>query len=162
MTAESAWEQTLIVNDRVVRINIDRTNVPESMSIEVEVDGRRVRGWEEPGWRHLSLGLSTGALYWWSARRLVAITLDPPAVEDEISWDEDVLAAFGLGEDGDHHWLIISESAISMVRGSAVVSRLEFGEVVTRFLKQGSVVEIETADGRMSSVMVGPDGLQTR
>jgi hypothetical protein len=157
MTGSSILEHVLVVEASVVRLAIDQANRPESISVEVDIDGRRLRGWEEPGWRDVCFGVAAGMLYWWSARRIAVVTMRPPTVEVEISYDEDILLAFHLAELG---WLVVGETSLSIVREGIVTSRLEFGEVIAACRRDGDLVVVDTIDGRSIVVALESDGLR--
>ena len=157
MTDSSIHEHLLVVGASVVHVAIDQANRPESISVEVDIDGRRLRGWEEPGWSDVCFGVDAGVLYWWSARRIVVVTMRPPTVELENSYDEDILLAFHLAELG---WLVVGETSLSIVREGIVTSRLEFDEVVAACRKDGDLVVVDTIDGRTFAVALESDGLR--
>jgi hypothetical protein len=159
MTALLAREQKFVVDDHVVRAILDEVNRPESISLELVVDGRRLRGWEEPGWRDIGFGAALGTFYWWSARRVVCVVFTATAeVASEITYDEDVLLAF-LTRSG---LLIVGETSVSVVRGSVVVSRVELDDVIDGSRLEGDQLVIETMDGRSVAVVIESDGLRLR
>ncbi len=157
MTAESARNQVVVVGDHFVHLTIDEVYRPESISVDVAIDGNRLRGWEEPGWRGISFGALAGSFYWWSARRIVLLTLKPAAVAAEIAYDEDILVVFHLGTPG---WLLVGETSVSVVRADIITSRLEFGEVIAACRRNDDRLLIETADGSSLVVELEPDGLR--
>ena len=85
--------QTIVVDTSLFEVSIDRSDAPRAMSVELTRNGMRVRGWEEPGWRDLGIGVSRGRFYWWSARRLVVVGVEGQVVL-EMETDEDILVVF--------------------------------------------------------------------
>lgn len=106
--------QVLVVDDRVVTVVTDTSDAPQTTGVEVNIDGQRLRSWEEPGWRRIGLGVANGRPFWWSARRLVVLELEPSRVGAEMTTDEDILFAFAHDQTG---WLVISETSIRLLRG---------------------------------------------
>jgi hypothetical protein len=151
MSTRLAREQMLVIDGHVIRAELDEANRPESISIEVVVDGRRLRGWEEPGWREIGFGAAPGMFFWWSARRVVRVDLEVSVqVADEVTYDEDVLLAlvmrFGL--------LIVGETSVSVLSDGAVVSRLELDDVIAGGYLDGGDLVVEMFDGRSFRVAV--------
>lgn len=159
MNNATAREQVIVIHDHLVHLLTDEANRPESISVVVTVDGRRLRGWEEPGWRSVAVGMTTGALYWWSARRLVLIALESQTVVDEVSYDEDILFAFHLGDRG---WLVIGETSVSIVSAGATTSRMEFDDTITTCLWKDGCLAVTMSDDRAIVMSLEADGLQVR
>jgi hypothetical protein len=157
MTTETARGQVVVLGDHIVHLTIDEVNRPESVSLDVAIDGNRLRGWEEPGWRGISLGALAELFYWWSARRIVVLALDPAAVAAEIAYDEDILFVFHLG---GVEWLVVGESSVSTVSAGIAISRLEFGEVIVACRRDGDVLAVETSDSSSFVIALEPDGLR--
>ena len=157
MTTEAVRSQVVVLGDHIVHLTIDDVNRPESISLDVAIDGKRLRGWEEPGWRGISLGAFAESFYWWSARRIVVLTLDPAAVTAEIAYDEDILLAFHLGA---VEWLVVGETSVSTVNAGVAISRLDFGEVIVASRRDGDLLAVETSDGSSFVVALDPDGLR--
>lgn len=157
MSDATIREHVIVIDDHIVHLTIDQANRPESISVEVNLDWRRLRGWEEPGWRDVSFGAAAGLFYWWSARRMVALTLDPAAVVAEIAYDEDIVLAFPLGAAG---WLVVGETSVTIVRAGIPISRLDFGEVIAVCCRHGDSLDVVTSEGSSFVVVLDPDGLR--
>ncbi len=141
--------QVLVVDDRLVTVMTDTSDAPRATSVEVCIDGQRLRGWEEPGWRPIGLGVANGRPFWWSARRLVALDLEPSRVAVDVTTDEDILFAFALAH---ARWLVVAETSVRLLRGIEEVSRLDLGEVVSGCSLSGAMLTIGLGDG--SSIRV--------
>lgn len=157
MSAASDRELVFVVDEHVARVVVSEVNRPESLSVEVVVDDRRVRGWEEPGWRDVAFGATAGSFYWWSARRVVRVVLAPSvAVAEEITYDEDVLLVFVT----DCGILLVGETSVSLVQDGAVASRVEIDDVIISGHVVGGRLVVETMDGRSLVALIEPSGLR--
>lgn len=143
---------TVIVQDRVIRIRADRSASPQSMIVRAELDDGRSWVFDEPGWRELSFGVSGGALYWWSARRLVRLPVaDEAGVPATITANEDIILAFLVGES----WVLVCESSIRLCDAyGQEISRLEFGEVFSSARWEGDKLMVDTETGAAIGVLV--------
>ncbi|MCP4307571.1 MAG: hypothetical protein GY788_22405 [bacterium] len=117
---------TLVIDDRVVQVRVDRSGAPRSMVVNVEVDYERSWSFEEPGWQEVAFGVSEGRVYWWSARRLVVVPLDRGGEPMVLSVDEDIRFVFGVPEG----WILVCETSVRLVADGQEVSRVELGEVL--------------------------------
>jgi hypothetical protein len=61
MTESHDFSQRLIIERSVVENVADDSDAPRAISVEVTIDGDRLRGWEEPGWRQVGLGSASGS-----------------------------------------------------------------------------------------------------
>lgn len=122
--------QVLVIDDHVIRLDVEDEDAPHRLLVTAYVDDRRIRSWEEPGWRNIGFGADAGLPYWWSARRFVALPT-ATGVSDmslEVDVGEDILLAFGqLGR-----WLLVCETSVRLIDGvgGQELARLEFGEVI--------------------------------
>lgn len=154
---DSLSVQMLVVGNSIFEVSVDHSDAPRSVSVEVRQDGRRVRGWEEPGWRPIALGAAGDAFYWWSARRLSV--LGSERVQFEAETTEDVLYVFST----PYGWLIVCESSARLALEAGGLTRtVEFDEVVGSCRFDGVDLEVELTNGAQRSVRVTGDGLCVR
>jgi len=156
MTDEHFVQRNLIVDDHIVRFAIDAAAAPMSLSVEVYVDGRRVRSWEEPGWRDIQLGVTRGRPYWWSARRLVALPLDASERPLEVTIDEDVVFVFGL----QTGWLVVAETSVRLLHDGDETARLELSDVVESCTFDGTTLHVAMGNAATAAIIVSATELQ--
>jgi hypothetical protein len=151
---DSVALQTLVVGTSIFEMSVDHSDAPRSLSVEVRQDGLRVRGWEEPGWRTIGLGLAGETFYWWSARRLVVLGLQRVQFETETT--EDLLYAFAT----QYGWLIVCETSARLVQEVGDSPKgVEFDDVVGSCHFDGVLLKVELTNGTQRSVEVTFDGL---
>lgn len=154
MTEQDLGALTLVAGRHVVQVRVDRSG-PRSMVVSVEVDYQRAWLFEEPGWQDLAYGISGGVVYWWSARHLVIVPVEPQGDPKVIPTNEDIHLVFAV----DNGWLLVCESSVRLFADFKEISRLEFGEVVTTARWDDSHLVIGNADGRDVTVTVSDDDL---
>ncbi len=160
MTDSHDFLQILIVEGSVVEIVADGSDAPRAISVEVTIDGDRLRGWEEPGWREVGLGSASGLFYWWSARRLVVVDLAQRHVRFEAEVEDDILCAFFVAPTS---WLVVTETTARLIHQNGdAISRVECDEVVERCRYDGSILHLVLSNERHVEIDVGHDELCLR
>ena len=127
MTSGADHETTHVVGNHVVLIAQDDRDLPCSLEVTVQLDGRRLPSYEEPGWRPLGYGVVDHLFCWWSARRLVSLLTDAtPLLLDQLDAGEDILLVFRA----QNRWLFVCETSLRLVRDNKEVSPLDFPDVI--------------------------------
>jgi hypothetical protein len=144
---------TFVVGPHFIVIELDVQDVPRSLGVTLHLDGRRLRSFEEPGWRSLGYGLSDRHFYWWSARRLMTLALPYPSGDldshlDQFDVDEDILEVFSFA----HSWLFVCETSLRLVTGHREAGRLEYPEVILEAYLKGDQIVVQEVGGRQSRV----------
>ncbi len=126
MSGSEIW--TVVAGLRVAEIELKTDDQSCSVGLSVRVDGVERWSSEEPGWRDIACGVDE-SLFVWSARRLVIVPLTPGFDDGvyTVDCEEDILVVFRIEE----RWLLVCESSLKVVAGSAELSRLELPEVVS-------------------------------
>lgn len=141
---------SLVANRRLIEIELERDDIPQSISVAVRVDGQRRWSSEEPGWRELGVGAAGDRAYFWSARRLVELRVEREAEALVFDTDEDILVSFAYG-DG---FLLICETSVRLVGTGDESARLEMPEVIESARWSDDVLELRDAAGAAHQVAV--------
>lgn len=156
MTGAERRITTMIVGSRIFTFEIDDEDVPSSLGIVVSVDGGRRWSSEEPGWRDLALGVDGLCVYWWSARRLMAL-VEPDSQEVlVIDSDEDILWVFRARED----WILVCETSVQLRTVEREGSRIELADVIQEARWDGALLVLRDDSGTTISVEAGDGRLR--
>lgn len=142
---------TLVADQRVIEVERDTDDRPQSLGLTVRVDGEKRWGSEEPGWRDVGCGITGHDVFVWSARRLVVVPLSHKAAVRAFDSDEDIVIASPV----TGAWLLVCETSLRLV-GAAQDSRLELSDVVEEASWDGDRLRLRCADG--SETWIGVDG----
>jgi hypothetical protein len=161
MNSHGAAITTFVVWGHVVVLELDMLDLPRSLGVTLHLNGRRLRSFEEPGWKPLGYGVSDREFYWWSARRLVALGLPSPPEDqgasfDQFDVDEDILEVFCLSPG----WLFVCETSLRLVVEHRETARLQYPEVVVEAYLEGDQIIVQEADGRLSRVDIDVHNLR--
>lgn len=150
---------TFVAGGHVVRLEAsDLGLAPRSVEVKVTLDFGRQWSYSEPGWRTMSVGVSGGHAYWWSARHLVLLPNDTFGDPEVVDADEDILLVFRV----DAGWLLVCETSLRLSNGQREISRMELPDIVVRghwkdstlVIETGQlVIEVEVVQGRLEAVL---------
>lgn len=141
---------TLVANRRLIEIETERDDVPQSIGVAVRIDGHRRWSSEEPGWRELGVGVTVDGVYFWSARRLVELPIDDEAEATVLDADEDILVSFA----NDDGFVLVCETSVRLMLMGRESARLEMPEVIELARWQDDVLELRDAAGATHQVAV--------
>jgi len=148
-------ETVFVVGDHLVLVAIDGQDAPTSLEVTLHLDGRRVRSFEEVGWRVPRYGVADLTFYWWSARRVVSVPLGAPTEIDQVEADEDIIFVFRR----PGGWLLVCETSLRLVLGGQEVARLEYPDVLIEAYVEGDQVVLRDASGSTRRAAVKSRGL---
>ncbi len=148
-------ETVVVVGDHVVLVTVDSQDAPTSLEVTLHVDGRRLRSFEEEGWRVPRYGVADLTFFWWSARRVVSVSVDAPDQIEQLGADEDIVVVFRR----PGGWLLVCETSLRLVLGGQEVARLEYGDVLTDAVIEGEQVVLRDAAGSVNRAAVTSRGL---
>lgn len=147
---------TVVVGQRVFAFHTDARDTPRSLSINVSVDGVSQWSSEEPGWQELAVGVEGRSVYWWSARRLMALENSEPVDVHVVDTDEDIVRVFKTNVG----WILVCETSLRLHTGMEEVHRIELPEVVDDATWDDSVLVVRDTQGGAIAVSVGGDSLK--
>ena len=151
MTDPARKVSTFVAGRRVVQFEVqDDSHAPRWMDVAVTIDHGRTWRYTGPGWRPLSFGADAERLYWWSARRLVALPANDVEEPELVDFDEDILLVFTV----DAGWLIVCETSVRLLLGGSEVSRLELADVVLEARWQGDKLRVLDAGHRLVEIAI--------
>jgi hypothetical protein len=161
MNSQGPAITTFVVWSHVVVVELDMLDLPRSLGVTLHLNGRRLRSFEEPGWKLLGYGVSDRQFYWWSARRLVALELpsareDQEVAFDQIDVDEDILEVFCLPPG----WLFLCETSLRLFVEDRETARLQYPEVLVEAYVEGDQIIVQEADGHLSRVHIDGHNLR--
>jgi hypothetical protein len=161
MNSQTSAATTFIVWGHVIVVELDMQDVPRSLGVALHFNGRRVRSFDEPGWKPLGYRVSDRHFYWWSARRLVTFGLPSPWEELNIEFnqfdiDEDILEVFCLSPG----WLIVCETSLRLLVEHRETARLQYPEVLAATYIEGNQIIVLESDGRLSRVDIDGHNLR--
>lgn len=146
---------TVVVGKRVFVFHVDERDTPRSLGISVSVDGVSLWSSEEPGWRDLAVGVEGGSVYWWSARRLIALETSEPVDVLVIDADEDIVAVFKTNVG----WILVCETSLRLHTSAEEVHRIELPEVIDDATWDNSVLVVRYTQGGTIAVSESGDTL---
>jgi len=147
---------TIVVGKRVFAFHADARDTPRSLGISVTVDGVSLWSSEEPGWRDLAVGVEGGSVYWWSARRLMALENSEPVDVHVIDVDEDIVRVFKT----NMGWILVCETSLRLHTSMEEVHRIELPDVVDDATWDNSVLMVRDTQGGAIAVSASGDTLK--
>lgn len=155
MTIGHSSETVVVVGDHLVVVAVDYRDAPSSLQVTLHLDGKRLRSFDEVGWRAPRYGVADLTFYWWSARRVVSVAVGTPTEIEQVEIDEDIVFVFRRPSG----WLLVCETSVRLVLGGREVARLEYPEVLIEAAIQDEQVVLRDASGSASRVAITSAGL---
>ncbi len=147
---------TVVVGREVFVFDTDERDAPQSLGVRVFVDGVSRWSSKEPGWLGLAIGVGDVFVYWWSARRHMALERAEASVVQVIDTDEDILRVFK----SDSSWILVCETSVRLHTGGQVASRVELPGVVRDATWDGGVLVVRNDRGGTVSLLASDGELR--